>query len=281
MLIRVRIDVGGERKEGARRAGGVPKARGGARMPEESVSPAGDDLIAFVRHGVTVVVEASTPEAQKERRLFFEPAWVAEIPVCQATLEVGGHTGDVCINCQAAVSAPPSTGHEEEGVALADSSGGALDGIALNSLQLGALLVGRLGRFGAHCTRPVSRARPAPPSRAEVLVFLVKSNQVKSNITSPRKKDHIHKHNNQRTAFSLTCPAHWRTRPHIHDTTTTVKPHVKNLCSRLSPRPRMTHSHDAFASIRIPTRSSLRISRRLAQSPSQASQDSASALRRG
>jgi hypothetical protein len=146
----------------ARRAGGVPKTRGGARTPEESVSPAGDGLIAFVRHCVAVVVEASTPEAQKERRLVFEPAWIAEIPVCQATLAVGRHTGDICINCQAAVSAPPSTSHEEKGVALADSGGGALDGITLNRLELGALLVGRLGRLGTHQKRPETR----PPCRA-------------------------------------------------------------------------------------------------------------------
>lgn len=134
----------------------------GARMPEEHVSPAGDGLIAFVRHSVAVVVEASTPEAQKERRLVFEPAWLAEIPVCQATLAVGRHTGDICINCQAAVSAPPSTSHEEEGVALADSGGGALDGITLNRLELGALLVGRLGRFATH------RKRLQEPPRHQV-----------------------------------------------------------------------------------------------------------------
>mmetsp|Transcript_72262 Transcript_72262/g.88647 ORF Transcript_72262/g.88647 Transcript_72262/m.88647 type:complete len:235 (+) Transcript_72262:822-1526(+) len=86
---------------------------GNISVPEQLPHPVMDDLIALMRVGQSIIIEALTPEAPEKLGLLKKPMWLANILIGQLPLGVGWNLCHVCIDRKPAISGKPSTIKED------------------------------------------------------------------------------------------------------------------------------------------------------------------------
>ena len=139
---------------------------------ELGVAPARYNVVARMRRGFAVVVEAAPPEAPKQLRRVLQPVRLADVLVVQVPLRVGADLRDVAVDGQTAVRAPARPRAQEQDVGRQNRLRRALAGPLRRGAQSLGLL--RLGpdRHVPHGRRrrrkrwPMRRGAAAGPNAA-------------------------------------------------------------------------------------------------------------------
>mmetsp|Transcript_3729 Transcript_3729/g.9626 ORF Transcript_3729/g.9626 Transcript_3729/m.9626 type:complete len:339 (+) Transcript_3729:993-2009(+) len=92
------------------------------RVPELPVPPTADDVVAFVRLCLPVVVEARPPEAVEQLGVALQPVWSADVAVFQAQLPIGLDVCDILVDRQAAIGREAGTSTDEQHVGTCQST---------------------------------------------------------------------------------------------------------------------------------------------------------------
>mmetsp|Transcript_20792 Transcript_20792/g.57841 ORF Transcript_20792/g.57841 Transcript_20792/m.57841 type:complete len:215 (-) Transcript_20792:119-763(-) len=107
----------------------LPDRGGHGRASEAPVSPSVHHLVALMRRGVAIVVEALAPEAPEELRLVVEPRRLADVVVPQAQVSIGLDARNIRIDRQATVCRKACPSAEQQHICIPDGSRRLLTGL--------------------------------------------------------------------------------------------------------------------------------------------------------